>query len=86
MLRRLYLDLLRQCLLPNLARDRMVRFRSLVVDVARVNWAFDIEDVFGSFDKTKLLEILCQHIREVVALYARRLTIEENFRDIERGI
>ena len=40
MLRRLYPDLLCHCLWPNLARDRMFRFRSLVVDVARLTWAF----------------------------------------------
>jgi hypothetical protein len=40
MLRRLYPDLLYHSLLPNLARDRMFLFHSLVVDVARLTWAF----------------------------------------------
>jgi len=40
MLRRLYPDLLCHCLLPCLARERMFRFRSLVVDVAGLTWAF----------------------------------------------
>ena len=39
MLRRLYPDLLCHCLLPCLARDRMFRLRSLVVDVAHLSWA-----------------------------------------------
>src|ERR1017187_9472552 len=39
MLRRLYPDLWCHCLLPCLARDRIFRFRSLVLDVARLNWA-----------------------------------------------